>query len=254
MMDGFEEHNFENHKNQKFQIRHAHLPDVPGIVSVMYTLWFDSPTMRFQSPLRHKYPGDALQRFYVIIRSLLFDTRQVSLVAVPLSDDSENQKVVAYARFVREGDDTAARQFMSAQWSLWNTLLGWYFSIETKVRSFIWPNRSLDKEARKQANEIRERLNWKYWKQPDMKARYGNRWHVTSLMILPEWQRQGLGQHLMQLVLNQAEKERVVVGLESTIDGEKLYSQLRFQLRGEYEVGIGDHPGYYMMWTPPKME
>lgn len=248
-MDGFEEHIFINSKNQKFQIRQARLSDLADIVTLLTLVWFDGPFTNFQNPYRHQYPGDLIRYFYLAYRELLLNPWQVSLVAVPLNGEN---RVVAYVRFKREGDDAAARQFFSARWSLWNFLLWWYSRIDASVRNFFWPDRTVDKEAQKKGREARQKAAFELWGQPAMQKLYGNRWHLTTLLTATDWQRQGLGRHLTQIVLNQAEKERVVVGLEATAEGEKLYTQMGFQLRARSEVAVGGYRETYMMWTPRK--
>jgi len=165
-------------------------------------------------------------------------------------DDEKEKNVVAYARFVREGDNTTAQDFIATRWSLWLIVLGWYFALGFILRQFLWPDRSVDQAARRKIRAARREMELRLWKGPEMQRAYGNRWHVTHLMTSPAWQRQGLGQHLMQTVLDQAEKEQVVVGLEATDEGERLYTQMGFQVRARSDADLGGYQEACMMWTP----
>jgi ribosomal protein S18 acetylase RimI-like enzyme len=89
-----------------------------------------------------------------------------------------------------------------------------------------------------------------FWVSEDMKLKYGNRWHVQSLVVSSEYQRRGLGRMLMSEVLQRAQDEGVVVGLEASPDGEKLYRSLGFELRGRFCFNCADEEGGIMMWSP----
>ncbi|KAF5861584.1 hypothetical protein ETB97_012834, partial [Aspergillus alliaceus] len=52
-------------------------------------------------------------------------------------------------------------------------------------------------------------------------------------------------------VLKRAGEEGVVVGLEASEDGERLYRSLGFELRGRFSMLVADiEEGGVMMWRP----
>lgn len=93
----------------------------------------------------------------------------------------------------------------------------------------------------------------RFWGSEEMRSRYGERWHVQGLVVSSGFQRRGLGRMLMEEVLRRAREEGVVVGLEASADGEKLYRRLGFELRGRFEMEVGEGGGGVMMWEPEKM-
>jgi ribosomal protein S18 acetylase RimI-like enzyme len=81
-----------------------------------------------------------------------------------------------------------------------------------------------------------------------------NRWHAQSVVVLPEWQRRGIGKRLMAEVLRRAERDGVMVGLESSVKGEGLYRKLGFELLGRFTTEAdaleGADKGGVMAWYP----
>jgi ribosomal protein S18 acetylase RimI-like enzyme len=118
------------------------------------------------------------------------------------------------------------------------------------IVNYLWPDRSTDHDAARQFDESAKRDSEKYWGSDEMRAKYGNRWHVRGLVVSSSHQRRGVGQALMAEVLQRAQQEGVVVGLEASGDGEKLYRLLGFEMRGPFSMIIGPPVGGFMMWTP----
>jgi ribosomal protein S18 acetylase RimI-like enzyme len=81
-----------------------------------------------------------------------------------------------------------------------------------------------------------------------------NRWHAQSVVVLPEWQGRGIGKRLMAEVLRRAERDGVMVGLESSPKGEGLYRKLGFELLGRFTNEVdaleGCDKGGVMAWYP----
>jgi ribosomal protein S18 acetylase RimI-like enzyme len=249
----FEEHVYESPKQGKFLIRHALVSDVDRLSAIMAAVYFDSPLTTFLYPQRHQYPQDLLRTWQRMIRSRLFDSRWVSLVAVPL-DNTASPCPVAYLQFQRYGNDTAARQFVSSRCSLWNLTRSWYYSFQTQLEDYFWPDHAGDPIAISQHKESCEIDEFKFWGESEMAVRYGERWDVSRIVVLPEYQRRRLGKHLMELVINRAEEEKVAVSLAASVDGEQLYLHMGFEVRGRYSMTFGDDRHYaIMIWRPEEL-
>lgn len=248
-MGDFEEHVYESPKQGKFLVRHARVSDVAGLSTVMAAVYFDSPLTTFLHPKRHEYPEDLLRSWQRMIRIRLFDPRRVSLVATTLDDTSP----VAFIQLYRYGDDTAAQRLVSSQRSIWNTAQSWYYYLKTQIEDYFWPDRAGDPVAIKEFAKSCEEDEFQYWGELEMEARYGDRWHVNSIVVSPEYQRRRLGKHLMDLVLRRAEEEKVVVSLAASTDGEQLYSHMGFEVRGRYSMEFAGRRDAIMMWTPEEL-
>lgn len=157
---------------------------------------------------------------------------------------------VGYAQFIRLGNDEAARRLVSQQASLWLSVKRWWFNLRTWIENLVWPDRSVDREAMQVFEASAEVDDQKFWESDEMKARYQDRWHVQSLVVSSQYQRRGLGRILMNEVLRRAQDDGVVVGLEASEDGEKLYRSLGFELRGRFSMILGEEVGGIMMWSP----
>jgi ribosomal protein S18 acetylase RimI-like enzyme len=177
----------------------------------------------------------------------------VSVVACPASSP---QKAIAYAQFSRLGDDEGAKRQIDTRKTIWHTILAWYYTIKFKIVDYIWPDRSVNREAMKQFEswwQLDDKMHWSHY--PDRM----NRWHLRSIVVSPEWQGKGVGTILMKEVMDRARKEGVIVGLEASPDGEFLYRKVGFELlsRFYYEEGspiASPNAGGIMMWTPDKVK
>jgi GNAT superfamily N-acetyltransferase len=109
----------------------------------------------------------------------------------------------------------------------------------------------VDKEAAKRFREWGKVDKEKHWLSHKERA---NRWYVQSCVILEEYQRKGIGKRLIEKVVERAEREGVIIGLEASARGEGLYRKLGFELLGRFcdgkdPLGEGDVGGL-MMWSP----
>lgn len=233
-----------------FLIRRMQSSDIPMMAAIAATEYFDSDLNTFLCPHRHQYPDHVTRRFAQMIQGRYLNPRSIGFVAV---DPVHPQTPIAYAQFLRLGHDAAARQLLSSQSSFWKTLARWWFQIETSIVNFFWPDKSVDPDAMRRFLESVRRDEFLYWGSPGMAARYGNRWHAGSVVVSSGWQRRGVGGSLMGEVLRRARCEGVVVGLEASGDGERLYQKLGFELRGRFDMMVGPEEGGIMMWTPGKM-
>ncbi|KAJ5454593.1 uncharacterized protein N7458_005549 [Penicillium daleae] len=234
-------------KGSNILIRRAQYSDIPFMANIAAAEFRDSDLNKFLCPYRHQYPDHFNRRFLQMFQARHFDPRSIGFVAV---EPSSPHKPVAYIHLTRFGDDEQARRLIAAQDSLWRRLCHRLLQLRTMIVNYLWPDRSTDHDAARQFDESAKRDSEKYWGSDEMRAKYGNRWHVRGLVVSSSHQRRGVGQALMAEVLQRAQQEGVVVGLEASGDGEKLYRLLGFEMRGPFSMIVGPPVGGFMMWTP----
>ncbi|KAB8069531.1 acyl-CoA N-acyltransferase [Aspergillus leporis] len=233
--------------DETIRIRRIQRPDIPIMAQIAATAYLYSDLNNFLCPYRFTYLNDYTHRFVQMIRARYFNPRCIGFVAVC----SSNPNIpVGYAQFIRLGNDEAARRLIAAQSSFWQTLQGWCVGIWTWIEKLIWPDRSTDNEALRKFMAMAEIDDQRFWESPEMREKYGNRWHAQSVVVSEAFERRGIGRRLMGEVLQRAQREGVVVGLEASEDGEKLYRALGFELRGRFNMTLGSGGGGIMMWTP----
>ncbi|KAJ5166002.1 hypothetical protein N7492_006298 [Penicillium capsulatum] len=234
-------------QRESILIRHIRYSDISKIASIAATEYFDSDLNTFLCPRRHEYPHHVTRHFSQMIETRFLNPRNIGFVAVKAS---KPQEPLGYAQFIRLGNDRAALHLISQQSSFWLTLQQWWSRIRIAVTNFIWPDRAVDRNAKREFLQSTELDMERYWMSPAMKAKYENRWHAQSVVVSSAYQRRGIGRLLMAEVLHRAQDEGVVVGLEASTEGEKLYRNLGFELRGPFSMIIGLSAGGIMMWTP----
>lgn len=237
--------------DETFLIRRMQQADIPWMAGIAVTEYFDSDLNAFLCPRRREYPDHLVRRFKQMMLGRYYNARSIGFVA---AKPSSPHMPIAYAQFIRLGNDEAALRLIAQQSSFWRTVQKWWFQIKTSIVNFFWPDRSIDLDALRRFDKAAEHDDQQYWNSPDMKARYGSRWHAQSVVVSSPYQRKGIGWMLMGEVLQRAQDEGVVVGLEASGDGEKLYRQLGFRMRGPFSLIIGPPVGGIMMWTPKKIE
>lgn len=235
------------HDKESILIRRLRRSEIPKIASIAATEYFDSDLNAFLCPHRHDHPHHVTRRFNQMIEARFLNPRSIGFVAVKTSNPGEP---VGYAQFIRLGDDQAALRLISQQASFWLTLQRWWSKIRIAVGNYLWPDRSVDHDAMRRFMQSTEHDAEKYWMSRPMKEKYGNRWHAQSVVVSSSYQRRGVGRLLMGEVLQRARDEGVVVGLEASAEGEKLYRNLGFELRGPFSMILGLSAGGVMMWTP----
>ncbi|KAJ6096735.1 hypothetical protein N7486_007481 [Penicillium sp. IBT 16267x] len=238
-------------EKKTFLIRRMQSSDIPILGHLAATTYFDSPLNAFLCPHRYEYPKHVIRRFVQMIRGRYLNPRSIGFVAV---DHASPSTPVAYAQFIRLGNDQAALQLISNQRSIWRLMKTWWFKIRASLVNLFWPDRSVNPDAMKTFMKSVEHDEQYYWESPEMKIKYLNRWHAQSVVVSSSYQRQGIGRRLMEEVLQRAQNEGVVVGLEASEDGEKLYQKLGFELRGPFSMNIGLPAGGIMMWTPKRLQ
>lgn len=236
-------------ESEKVLIRRMQSSDIPILGTLAATTYFDSPLTAFLRPRRHEYPEHVIRSFVQMIQGRYLNPRSIGFVAV---DRASPFTPVAYAQFIRLGNDQAALQLISDQRSIWRLLQAWWFKIQASVVNLFSPDHSINHDALDAFMKSAKHDEQLYWESPEMKIKYSNRWHAQSVVVSPSYHRQGIGRRLMQEVLRRAQDEGVVVGLEASEDGEKLYQKMGFELRGLFSMNIGLPAGGIMMWTPKR--
>jgi ribosomal protein S18 acetylase RimI-like enzyme len=238
-------------KDSNILIRPTRYSDIPFMATIAANEYRGSDLNNFLCPYRHQYPDHFTRRFLQMFQPRHFDPRSIGFVAV---EPASPHNPVAYIQMTRFGNDEPARQLIAAQDSFWCRLYLWGLQIRTSIVNYLWPDRSTDHDAARQFGESIEYDSEKYWDSDEMRAKYGNRWHVRGLVVSSSHQRRGIGRALMAEVLQRAQRENVVVGLEASGDGEKLYRSLGFEMRGPFSMIIGSPVGGCMMWTPKQTQ
>ncbi|KAJ5710677.1 acyl-CoA N-acyltransferase [Penicillium malachiteum] len=233
----------------EYLIRRIQPSDIPIIAQIAATEYFNSELNAYLCPHRHKYPGHVTRRFIQMIHGRYLNPRSIGFVAIA-SDSKSDQTPIGYAQFIRLGEDGPAKELISSQSSLLRTLQTWWFKLYTAVLNLISPDRSLDHEAMSTFLASAKKDEEFYWENPEMKTKYGIRWHAQSVVVSSSYQRKGIGRRLMHEVLSRAGIEGVPVGLEASLDGEQLYRSLGFVLRGSFSMTLGLSGGGIMMWVP----
>ena len=237
--------------DETFLIRRMRHADIPQMAVIATSEYFDSDLNAFLCPHRREYPDHLVRRFKQMMLGRYYNARSIGFVA---AKPSSPHMPIAYAQFIRLGNDEAALRLIAQQSSFWRTVQNWWLQIQMSIVNFFWPDRSINPDAMRRFDKAAEHDAQQYWDSANMKARYGNRWHVQSVVVSSPYQRQGIGRILMGEVLQKAQDEGVVVGLEASGDGEKLYRQLGFGMRGPFSLIIGQPVGGIMMWKPKKIE
>jgi GNAT superfamily N-acetyltransferase len=93
----------------------------------------------------------------------------------------------------------------------------------------------------------------KHWS-PKAHLERRNRWHVQSCAVHKDWQRKGIGMKIMEQVLEKAQSEGVIIGLEASAEGERLYRKCGFELLAKFTQEIEMlGQGGIMIWRPRKV-
>lgn len=72
-------------------------------------------------------------------------------------------------------------------------------------------------------------------------------WYLNMLATHPDWQRQGLGAALMAIVFERADGHALPCYLETeTAENVAYYRRHGFEVRTEWDLGVGDEPGPHM--------
>lgn len=242
--------------SEQYLTRPGRLSDIPMLAEQSTRAYWMSPINQFIAPHAQEYPDDMTRMFAQPLRRRMFMSNGLFLVAYKASDPDT---VVGYGQFVRFGNDTGAREFVSSKGlmhRLWMCILSWYFWMYDKIDLFIWRPRAFDNDALSQLGAWGQKDNVKYWKSFPERS---NRWHAASLVIDPDHQGKGVGKMLMAGPMKRAQQERVIMSLGASPHGEFLYRKLGFELLGDFSVrpdteGPDDKGGGHMIWYPEGYE
>lgn len=231
-------------------IRRATLKDAPEMGRVGGRVYYDTPLTSWLWPHRAKYHAQYERHWIERRLALMLNPRNESYVAC-----SSSGQIVGAAQFARLGDDAGAWKRIREIGVLRRVFMwvaAWVFWGYCKVR---WWLEGGDKTQSKEAVETF--ASWcrvdgeRYWESHEEMA---SRWHCQSLVVLPEWQGKGIGKKLMAVVMEKAQRDGVIIGLEASAKGEGLYTKLGFELLGRFtgEAGAVEDVGQggMMIWYP----
>ncbi|RDL42471.1 uncharacterized protein BP5553_02450 [Venustampulla echinocandica] len=204
------------------------------------------------APHRHQYFEHYVRGFQQRATARTFDARHMGYVAVEASNPSV---VVGYAHFVRLGDDEGAKRQIASRNALLLWVLGWLFSVYCKVFGlFVGGDKSADLDAIKWFENVGKADEEKHFQSHPERV---NRWHTQSCVVLKEFQGRGAGKLLMGQVVKRAEAEGVPVGLEASMEGERLYRSVGFKVLSRFSLVLSEadrDTGGFMLWSPSAWE
>lgn len=227
-------------------IRQATLHDHKEIGRIASITYLDTALTRFLSPHAGKYYSHYERGFAQRAMKRMLDPRNLTFVAV----DEASGKPIGQIQLERLGDDAGAQAQIRSRKSVWLWLLKWAFFVWCVVLDFVVGGcKSDDPEALRLFAKWGDRDEEKYWTSHEERR---NRWHVQSFVVRREHQGQGIGKRLLAEVIERADKENVVVGLESSTEGEPVYRRVGFELLGRFDQGdfMKDEGGGVMMRSP----
>jgi ribosomal protein S18 acetylase RimI-like enzyme len=206
--------------SSSFIIRPAKLTEYKALGQIAASTYFSSALEGFLYPHRVEHYADYERGYEHRALTLMLDPRMISMVACKAATPDIP---IAYIHFKRMGDDEGAKEQLKrkgnvmlwvARWLIW----AWFLLITAVTGG----NQSADPEAFRlfrSWQETTNKIDWQPFKERE------NRWHVCSFVVRTEFQGRGLGKRLMAEVIKYAEKENVVIGLESSPEGEFMVSQ-----------------------------
>ncbi|KAE8443264.1 hypothetical protein EG329_002052 [Mollisiaceae sp. DMI_Dod_QoI] len=235
---------------EELLIRKARLWEAGEIGRIGATTYLHTPLSSFLAPKRLQYPRHWERGFTQRAQRRMFSPRNLTFVVCTKSNP---RLAVGYAQFVRLGDDEGARRLIESysrleRFGLW--VLGVVYGVWCWVVSWwVGGDRSEDKEAAETFfgwTQLEVKVHWEGRKDRE------NRWHAQSVVVRKEFQGRKAGKRLMAEVIGRAENENVVVGLESSANGEMMYRSVGFELLGRFQGGNGfeGDSGGVMLYTP----
>jgi GNAT superfamily N-acetyltransferase len=215
------------------------------------------PVDKYRNPNAHQYPHD---RKMAVIKNITISYLNPRVLTLVACSTKFPDVAFAYGMYTRIGDDSGAQKFLSERsWAerAGRGMLSYIATGLFKAYNWIWPNRASSKPHNAIFEHSIKQDKERYWS-PISFPRRQNRWHVNTIVVLPEYQGKGLGRLLMGHILDRAEREGVPLGLSASPEGERLYRKLGFSWLGDFymRVGGGDHEsgGGHMIWWPQGIE
>lgn len=203
--------------------------------------YWDAPLSDLLAPLRGTYPVDNAIGYERRIKNRMVSSRNRGFVAM---GDGE---MVGYMQCVRLGDDEGALQVEKEKKRWWSGLAEWGYGIYMKSMAWAFPDRSQSDEGLQFFVEAGAAEDEKHWKGREDRK---NRWYVQSVVVAEQWRGRGVGKKLMAWVVERAQKEGVVIGLEASMMGERLYRSIGFELLDRFISKFEEVEGGVMMWSP----
>ncbi|KAH8603075.1 hypothetical protein B0O99DRAFT_588125 [Bisporella sp. PMI_857] len=233
-------------KSQEFILRPARLWEYRAIGGIAAETYYDTTLTEFLSPHREAHPRHYRRGFRHRALIRMLDPRNLTIVACQASDPS---LPIGYTQLQRIGNDAGAQAQIRSRKSIWLSFLNVLFALWRWI--LVWVgggNKSESPENLKLFLASIEGDEKKYW---DVEGRR-ERWYVQSCVVRKEFQGLGIGKRLMGEVIKKAEKEGVVVGLEASEEGEKMYRRVGFRLLGRFDQGNlvenNEEVGGIMIW------
>ncbi|KAF7958140.1 hypothetical protein EAE96_003702 [Botrytis aclada] len=242
--------------SQPFILRPATLFDIPQMSHIVIAAYAASPVSDFLNPHAKQYPRDQQMSVAQAVTKSYLNPRNLTLVVCsPASPDA----LVAYGMYSRKGLDSGVEKFVNERsalerWARWilSSILGVLFALYNYLR----PDRATSKPNNAVFDHSIKMDQERYWA-PESFPRRQNRWHVNTIVVLPEYQGKGIGKLLMKYILERARKENLPAGLTASIEGEKLYRNLGFKWLGDFYTRVGRQHGDgggHMIWWPEGLE
>jgi GNAT superfamily N-acetyltransferase len=202
-------------------IRPAKLREYKILGRIASITYFPTVFTDFLSPNRLEYYSHYERDFQKRALAVLLDPRGRSMVAC---EATKPDVPIGYIHFKRLGDDEGAKKVIQEKASLLLWILRWlawaWYLLVTVV---VGGDKASDLEALKVFFGWVAEDNQTYWQSHKERL---DRWHVQSFVVLPMYQRKGVGKRLMAEVTKRAIEDNVVIGLEGSAEGESFVSQL----------------------------
>ena len=234
----------------KIIVRQAHLYEAFQIGKVAAATYLGSALTRFLSPRADEQYGPYQAGFQARALRRMLNPRNFSVVAV---EETNPNVIVAYAQFVRVGEDEGSQRQIASRKTWWLTFFAWVYSWIMPLFMRVYGGRS-DSPAAAQVfiNSGGFEQEASFASHPKRK----NRWHAESVVVLREFQGRKIGKMLMGEVTKKAQAEGVVIALEASSEGEFLYRSVGFEMVSRFpilegmEYGPEGNMGGFMMWKP----
>lgn len=230
-----------------YNVRPARLSDCIGIGFAHTEAFRFSSFTNMLLPHRFLYLMQNLRICASRARMRVLSPRDLVFVAHP---ENREEEIIGFAMFTREGSDEGARRLIQERdsWKLW-FLRGYYKAVDWIYELFYPVDRLRNAENWAEFLLERRRIEGEIWVGP----KWETRWQCNGLIVIPGWQRRGVGQALMKAGLDMARAEGLPMTLEATTEGEHLYKALGFKLLTPYQRSF-EKAGGMMYWYPEGLE
>jgi GNAT superfamily N-acetyltransferase len=230
----------------RFALRPMRYSDISILASMTVDAYDGTPVTKFLAPYSDKYRHDVVRTHFQHILQGFVHPKGLNLVAYEASNPN---CPIGFGYFIRLNCTTWYYIQMQGltRWALL-IILTWLVWAYISVEKRLWPDRSINKEGWKTFAASSAIDKKRYWADHPERA---NRWQAQSVIVSPKWQGKGIGRLIMSEVIKKAQEENVIMGLQASPLGERLYRKLGFELLGDYTIRVGgDVGGGVMIWYP----